>query len=244
MLLDRVEQEVRTRFSKDIVVTSIIRRSDPASLHAWGKAIDIRVNGKVEEGRIVSGPWSEEDTLTVDEAEAIVTVLNRQYVYDASRPEKKVAVFGDLDPKGNHWNHIHLQGQDYTRMAHSLAVRRLKLHPEVTEVVEDYVPTSPINLGEGPGWLSRTNRFVRTSPMVKMVARRVSKVATAALIASVLPMVGVPQAVAMSLGLAYMPVEKGLNTKVEEKTGKPVNFDLWSILVFLWKLFTTRKEVN
>ena len=48
------------------------------------------------------------------DAEYVCDWINGVYQYDPERPSMKVAIYGDLDPKGNHWNHIHFQVHDRT----------------------------------------------------------------------------------------------------------------------------------
>jgi len=48
------------------------------------------------------------------EARDIADEVNSRFVYDPTRPGMNIAIYGDLDPKGKHWNHIHFQVHDRT----------------------------------------------------------------------------------------------------------------------------------
>ena len=55
-----------------------------------------------------------ENGLLPAEAEGIVNMINSRWQYDPTRPNMHVAIYGDLDPAGKHWNHIHFQVHDRT----------------------------------------------------------------------------------------------------------------------------------
>jgi len=55
-----------------------------------------------------------EGGLIPEHAELLVEYINRGWRYDPERAKMKVAIYGDLDPKGKHWDHIHFQVHDRT----------------------------------------------------------------------------------------------------------------------------------
>ena len=85
-----------TRFGKTLLITSLLRED---GVHADGRGLDVDVcDGRVYEGGLLPC-----------EAQEIVDVINMGFVYDPHRMDRRVAIYGENDPKGRHWNHIHFQ---------------------------------------------------------------------------------------------------------------------------------------
>lgn len=89
----------------------------------------------------------------------------------------------------------------------------------------DKVDVPDMKLGK-IGKVERAFHWLQTSPTV----RRIGKVGTAVALWTLLPKLGVPAAVATAAGLAYMPIEKAANTRVQAKNGKDQNFDLLTLI--------------
>ena len=88
--------------TKALLITSMFR--DTGGVHRCGRGLDVDVCDKtIYEGGLL--PL---------EAYRLTNTINSLYTYDPERPGMKVAIYGDLDPKGKHWNHIHFQVHDRT----------------------------------------------------------------------------------------------------------------------------------
>ena len=86
-------------YGKQLIITSMMREdSHDGDVHKHGRAIDIDVDHK-----------SAYNGLQPDEALHIRNLLNNLFSYDPARPDMCVAIYGDNDAKGRHWNHIHIQ---------------------------------------------------------------------------------------------------------------------------------------
>ena len=95
-------QYVYGKWGKALLVTSMFR--DTEGVHRYGRGLDVDVCDKaVYMGGILP-----------EEAIYIVELINMRYEYDPKRPRMRVAIYGDLDPNGKHWNHIHFQVHDRT----------------------------------------------------------------------------------------------------------------------------------
>ena len=88
------------RYGLDLAITSILRRDNPRSVHAWWRGLDI--------GRLSSNATGAQMT-------ALAEYINGLWVYSGGG-NLWVAVFGDLDPKGRHWDHMHLQVHPTTHL--------------------------------------------------------------------------------------------------------------------------------
>lgn len=88
------------RFGKFLIVTSL-KRTD--GVHALDRGVDIDVDDQ-----------SRYSGLSPDEAQLLSDYVNKYVCYDPERPYLKCAIYGHLDGKGKHWNHIHLQSHQNT----------------------------------------------------------------------------------------------------------------------------------
>ena len=77
-------------YNRPLIVTSVYR--DDMSVHHYYRGIDFRVR-----------------TFPDGYGQALSSFINRHTVYDPDRPDMLCAIYGDNDPRGNHWDHIHLQ---------------------------------------------------------------------------------------------------------------------------------------
>jgi hypothetical protein len=85
-----------TRYGKTLLITSVLRDD---GVHADGRGLDVDVcDGFVYQGGLLPG-----------EAQEIVDIINLGFVYDPHRMDMRVAIYGENDPKGKHWDHIHFQ---------------------------------------------------------------------------------------------------------------------------------------
>lgn len=85
-----------TRFGKTFLITSI-KRDD--GVHGDWRGLDVDVcEGVVYEGGLL--PY---------EAEEVSGMINSCFSYDYDREGMRVAIYGENDPSGRHWNHIHFQ---------------------------------------------------------------------------------------------------------------------------------------
>ena len=97
---------IGTRFGKIPLITCVKtscltgdERTAPEDVHAHGRGLDIDVcDGFVYQGGLLP-----------HEAQEIVDVINLGFVYDPNRMDRRVAIYGENDKKGRHWNHIHFQ---------------------------------------------------------------------------------------------------------------------------------------
>ena len=94
-----VDARIRLRWGRDAAVTSIYRPENRQSVHAHWRAVDVGLRS--------SG-------LTVPQMKDLAAWVNAFWVYCEPRTHW-VAVFGDLDPAGGHWDHMHLQTHAETR---------------------------------------------------------------------------------------------------------------------------------
>ena len=87
------------KYAKPLILTSLWR--DPlhdADLHAMNRAFDFDVDDRDK----YSG-------LQPDEAFIIASLINKYAQYDPDRPWMKCCIYGEDDPNGRHWNHVHVQ---------------------------------------------------------------------------------------------------------------------------------------
>lgn len=87
------------KFGKTFLITSMIRNGDDG-VHEYLRGIDVDIcqNPKgVYEGGVLPA-----------EALVVTSIINRVFRYNPDS-NHKVAVYGDIDKKGKHWNHIHFQ---------------------------------------------------------------------------------------------------------------------------------------
>ena len=91
-----------TNYRKAFLITSMFR--DTGGVHQYGRGLDVDVCDK----SVYAGG------LLPEEALKIRRYINSLWGYDETRPSMYVAIYGDLDPKGKHWNHIHFQVHDRT----------------------------------------------------------------------------------------------------------------------------------
>ena len=87
-------------FGKALLITSMERPGDNG-VHGTKpcRGLDVDVcDGGVYKGGILP-----------DNAGCIEDWINLTFRYDPTRPDMNVAIYGDRDPAGKHWNHIHFQ---------------------------------------------------------------------------------------------------------------------------------------
>jgi len=91
---------VTRTMGRALFVTSGLRLGDKG-VHGVGRGLDFRVttNG----------------LFTHKEADQIAAFINRTWMYDPYRRWLKIAIFGALDPKGKHNDHIHIQVHPRTK---------------------------------------------------------------------------------------------------------------------------------
>ena len=88
------------RFGKIMRVTSL-KRSD--GVHSLNRGVDFDVDDQSRYGG-----------LTPTEAQSLSDYVNKYVIYDPERVYLKCSIYGHLDPKDKHWNHIHLQTHQNT----------------------------------------------------------------------------------------------------------------------------------
>lgn len=250
MILNALDRYVAERFNKDIVVTSVYRKpklnAEAKTVHSTTpcRGIDVRVNGLWDsiDKQVRVGLHGQAKTLSVDQAEKAVASLNRRYLYDAERPQKTVAVFGELDTGNGHWNHIHLQGHSRTRLV--VSQQPEDMLDDVNDVAEDFIMAKSLNLGEAPGKLDGLWARLATNDALVSVARRVGKGISAVGTAYLMAQLGAGPAVTAALIPTYLAVEKGLNKAAENKSGKSTNLDWMSLLFKLlgWIISAVRNR--
>ena len=97
VFMDAVAFCYRT-FGKTLLITSI-ERPQSAGVHAHHRGVDADVcHGIIYEGG-----------LHPDEARRVCAAINNAYQYDPARPQMHVCLYGELDPAGKHWDHLHFQ---------------------------------------------------------------------------------------------------------------------------------------
>jgi len=95
-------QYVFKKYHKAFLITSMFR--DTGGVHQYWRGLDVDVCDKtIYEGGLMT-----------HQAEQVVKYINRYFTYDIERSYMRVAIYGELDPKGKHWNHIHFQVHDRT----------------------------------------------------------------------------------------------------------------------------------
>ena len=87
---------------KSLLITSMFR--DTGGVHRHGRGLDVDV----------CQCTTYEGGVSPADANFIVWAINALFRYDPTRPDMRVAIYGDLAPKGKHWNHIHFQVHDRT----------------------------------------------------------------------------------------------------------------------------------
>ena len=98
----RAAERAYAEFGKSLLITSMFRNDD--GVHQYGRGLDVDVCDKVKyKGGLY--PFM---------AACITHRVESAYKYDPTRPKMKVVIYGNLDPKGKHWNHIHFQVHDRT----------------------------------------------------------------------------------------------------------------------------------
>ena len=94
------------KWNKPLVLTSLWREPlHDGDLHTLYRAVDF----DVDEGGHYDG-------VEPGQAQYLADLINKHVAYDLQRPYLKCAVYGDTDPKGKHWNHVHLQVHDRSRV--------------------------------------------------------------------------------------------------------------------------------
>ena len=217
MIVIALSEDMEKKFGKDITITSVYR--DDGGVHSFFRGVDVRINGKYKDGAAIAGEYP--DAPTIAEARAETASLNRRYIYDASRPEKSVAFFGEMDRSNAHWNHIHIQAHDSTRLA-------VSQQPDVLDGDDLIVNEQPV---------SKTifhNPPASKSDIAWMTARRIGKAATGIGIGILANrFLGATPAESLVIMGGYLGAEKATNAAVENKTGKPINFDIVSAVIFI-----------
>lgn len=94
-LVERIDRLVQVLFGKQALITSMLRDGDK---HASGRMIDVDVDEKNKYGGVLPA-----------EAKLVREIVNEALAYDPSRPNYMVAVYGEVDPSGTHYDHIHTQ---------------------------------------------------------------------------------------------------------------------------------------
>jgi len=94
-IVDHIDQLSVLLFGKEIVVTSMILAD---GTHASARMVDIDVDEKNVYGGILPS-----------EARVIREIVNAAFVYDPARPTKVVLMYGENDPSGAHYDHMHTQ---------------------------------------------------------------------------------------------------------------------------------------
>lgn len=82
------------KFGKKLVITSVLRRKNLFSVHAYWRGVDIGFNSS---------------NMTVEEATWLRDFINRWLIYDTNRPDMDACIYGDNDPDGKHLDHLHVQ---------------------------------------------------------------------------------------------------------------------------------------
>lgn len=100
----------KAHFNKELLVTSMWRPN--AGVHSDKRGFD----SDVDENMAYDG-------LSPAEATILRDWTNGHFTYDPARLDFRVAVYGDNDPRGKHWNHMHNQ----TCWGHRTAIN-LPLH--------------------------------------------------------------------------------------------------------------------
>jgi hypothetical protein len=86
------------QWTKGLAVTSILRPENPSSVHAHWRGVDVGLRSSA---------------MTTEEMTDLARWINRFWQYD--KTSRHVALFGDLDPRGRHWDHLHLQTSPKTK---------------------------------------------------------------------------------------------------------------------------------
>jgi hypothetical protein len=81
-------------FDKQIIVTAMRK----PGRHEDGRMVDFDVDEKLVYGGIAPS-----------EARLLREIVNEAFVYDPARTFYAVVLYGENDPGGTHWNHVHVQ---------------------------------------------------------------------------------------------------------------------------------------
>jgi hypothetical protein len=86
-----------SRWKKPITITEVWRELDPVGTHKNWRAVDVR-----------NSNFSREEALE------LAGRVNTWVKYDLTRPDLKCCLVYDLDPKGKHNDHFHVQTHERT----------------------------------------------------------------------------------------------------------------------------------